>query len=165
MEETEYRFCELRADPDKRMLSGTAMKYGDVARIGTFRERFEAGAFGDLSTADVLLNAQHQRVVPLARTGGGGLVLFDTLMELRIDATLPETRAADDTLSLVRSKVLRGLSIEFKALQERMESGVRVITRAILKGVAVVDSGAYTQSTIAARQAQDDMRRLRRRWW
>ena len=165
MEETEFRFCELRAAPDKRMLTGVAVKYGDVANIGTFRERFEAGAFGDLSTADVLLNAQHQRVVPLARTGGGGLVLFDTLMELRIDATLPETRAADDTLSLVRSKVLRGLSIEFKALQERMESGVRVITRAILKGVAVVDSGAYQMSTVAARQAQDDMRRLRRRWW
>ena len=58
-----------------------------------FRERFESGAFGDLATADVLLNAQHQRAVPLARTGGGGLVLLDTLMELRIDATLPETRA------------------------------------------------------------------------
>ena len=43
MDETEFRYCELRADPDKRMLSGTAMKYGDVANIGTFRERFERG--------------------------------------------------------------------------------------------------------------------------
>ena len=165
MEETEFRFCELRADPDKRMLSGTAMKYGDVANIGTFRERFEAGAFGDLATADVLLNAQHQRAVPLARTGGGGLVLLDTLMELRIDATLPETRAADDTLALVRSKVLRGLSIEFRAIKERMDMGVRVVTRAALKAVSVVDIAAYSMSTVAARQAQDDMRRLRRRWW
>ena len=165
MEETEIRYCELRADPDKRMLSGTAMKYGDVANIGTFRERFEAGAFGDLATADVLLNAQHQRVVPLARTGGGGLVLFDTNMELTLTATLPETRAADDTLALVRSKVLRGLSIEFKAVKEGMVGGVRVITRAALKAVSVVDIAAYSMSTVAARQAQDDMRRLRRRWW
>ncbi len=50
---TEYRYFELRADLDKRELSGVAMPYGDVAVRGTFRERFEPGTFGDVASADV----------------------------------------------------------------------------------------------------------------
>ena len=164
MDETEFRFCELRADPDKRELSGRAIVYGDTANLGAFRERFAPGAFGDVANTDAILNRQHRRDVPLARTAGGGLELRDGPEALEIRATLPETREADDTLALVRSKVLRGLSIEFKALQERMESGVRVVTRAILKGVAVVDTGAYPLSVVAARHAQN-VKRERRGWW
>ena len=153
MDKTEFRFFELRADPEKRELSGTAMRYGDTANLGPFRERFEPGAFGDLGSADVLLNAQHQRGVPLARTGGGGLEVRDTPEALEIVATLPETRAADDVLALVRGKVLRGLSVEFRALQERMVAGVRVIQKATLRAISVVDSPAYPGATVAAREA------------
>ena len=149
----EIRYCELRADFAERRLEGTAMRYGDIGQVGSFRERFEAGAFGDLATADVILNRQHQRGEPLARTGGAGLVLVDTNLELRISATLPETRAADDVLALVKASVLRSLSIEFRATRERRESGIRVVTRAVLAGVSVVDSGAYLMSTVAAREA------------
>ena len=149
----EIRYCELRADFAERRLKGVAMRYGDIGQVGSFRERFEAGAFGDLATADVTLNAQHQRTVPLARTGGGGLVLVDTNLELRISATLPETRAADDVLALVKASVLRALSIEFFATRERRESGIRVVTRAVLGGVSVVDTGAYAGATVAARAA------------
>ena len=151
--ELERRYCELRADFAERRLEGTAMRYGDVGQIGQLRERFEAGAFGDLATADVVLNTQHQRTVPLARTGGGGLSLVDTNLELRISAVLPETRAADDVLALVKSSILRGLSIEFRATRERRELGIRVVTRAVLSGVSVVDSGAYPMATVAAREA------------
>ena len=151
--ELERRFCEIRANFAERRLEGRAMVYGDVGQIGNLRERFEAGAFGDLANTDVVLNAQHQRTVPLARTGGGGLVLLDTNMELRITATLPETRAATDVLELVKARVLRSLSIEFRATRERRESGIRVVSRAVLAGVSVVDSGAYPMSTVAAREA------------
>ena len=160
MDEMEYRFCEIRADLEARRLEGRAMRYGDVADLGAFRERFEAGAFGDLGTADVVLNRQHQRAEPLARTGGGGLVLLDTNLELRIEATLPETRAADDVLALVRNNVLRGLSIEFKALRERFENGVRIVSRARLGAIGVVDSGAYPDAAVAARAVASARRRL-----
>ena len=68
-------------------------------------------------------------------------------------ATLPETREADDTLALVRAKVLRGLSVEFLAQRERVVAGVRVIERGTVYGLAVVDSGAYPDATVAARAA------------
>ena len=84
------------------------------------------GAFGSLAGADVILNRQHDRNAPLARTGGGGLSLEDGPDVLGIRAELPPTREADDVLALVRSGVLRGLSVEFVSRSEHDEGGVRV---------------------------------------
>lgn len=157
---TERRVVELRAGPDGRGLSGVAVRYGDVAP--GFSERFEAGAFGDdVGAADVVLNVQHVRSRPLARTGGGGLSLVDGPDALRMAVSLPVTREADDVLSLVRAGVLRGLSVEFRAIAEREEGGVRVIERAALSGLAVVDRPAYPASTVAARAGAPWRRRER----
>ena len=80
-------------------------------------------------------------------------MLGDSAEALTMTATLPNTRDADDTLELVRTGVLRGLSVEFKALAEHMEAGpVRVIDRARLGAVGVVDKPAYPESGIEARQ-------------
>lgn len=147
----ERRYAELTAAGDNT-LAGVVMLYGAEARIaGRFKERFDSGAFANIGDADILLNVQHDRTRPLARTGGGGLVLTDSVMELRMQARLPETREAKDTLSLVRGKVLRGLSVEFLPTAEHDENGVRVIERALLTGLSVVDKPAYDSSTVAAR--------------
>ena len=145
----EYRYAELRQDG--RRLIGTAVRYGEIAdNTPVGPERFEPGAFAPIG--DAILNVQHDRGRPLARTYGGGLVLHDTESELRVEAALPKTREAEDALALVKAGVLRGLSIEFHPLQERMDGNVRVIERAHLSGVAVVDSGAYPGSTVEARR-------------
>ena len=146
---SEKRYTELRQDG--RVLVGTAIKYGDVATLPWGKEKFEPGAFGPVVHADVILNSQHDRQTPLARTGGGGLTLSDSPSALIIRADLPDTQAANDVLELVRKKVLRGLSIEFKATQERNENDLRIIERADLSGCAVVDSGAYPGSSVDAR--------------
>ena len=146
----ERRFAELRQGPG-RTLEGVAIRYGDVAPMPWGAERFEAGAFGDVGNADVILNVQHSRERPIARTGGGGLVLADTPDALTIRADLPVTRESDDALALVRAGVLRGLSVEFRPVAERLEADVRVIERAALAAVAVVDTGAYPGSTVEAR--------------
>ena len=160
----ERRFCELRGEG--RTLAGVAIVYGDTAELPWGAERFEAGAFGDVGAADVILNSAHDRGRPLARTGGGGLVLRDSAEQLAIEAALPDTRDADDVLALVRSRVLRGLSIEFHATDERLEANVRVVTGATLRGVAVVDRPAYAASEVAARQALASSHILRTmRWW
>ena len=114
----EMRFCEVRAEG--RSLSGTAVRYGDVASFAWGRERIEPGAFAPLG--DAILNAQHDRATPLARTDGGGLTLLDSEAALEIRAELPPTRSADDVLELVRAKVMRGLSIEFVALARTIRS-------------------------------------------
>lgn len=144
----ETRFCELRQAG--RKLSGVAMKYGDIGRTPFGREQFAPGAFAPIG--DVLLNSMHDRKTPLARTGGGGLRLLDDAEALRIEADLPKTRAADDVLELVRGNVLRGLSIEFHALQERQEGDLRIVHRAKLTAVGVVDAGAYPAATVEARR-------------
>ena len=69
------------------------------------------------------LNFQHDRTRPIARTGGGGLELTDSreLLEMRVE--VPETREGMDALELVKRSILRGLSVEFRAVSERYEAG------------------------------------------
>ena len=147
--ETEFRFCEVRREG--RVLEGTAIAYGDLARVGTRTERFEPGALGAVDSLDVLLNVQHDRGRVLARTGGGGLVLSDSPTALEVRAELPETAEANDTLKLIGAGILRGLSLEFQALRERMEGPTRVIQSARLVAIGVVDKPAYKASTVSAR--------------
>lgn len=136
-------------------LSGLALPWGEVAHPPAVPEpeRFRRGAFGDLASVDAILNRQHERGSPLARTGGGGLVLEDGDDGLRLRAHLPDTAEARDTVALVRAGVLRGLSVEFTVRREERENGVRTIAGATLYGVAVVDSGAYQGASVEARHA------------
>ena len=146
----EYRFLGMRQAG--RVLSGTALRYGDVARIGGQREKFLPGSFPDVERADILLNRQHLRERPLARSNGGGLTVSDSPQALSIRAELPQTADSNETLELMKRGVLRGLSIEFEALRASQENGTRVVALAKLYAVAVVDSGAYPASTVEARQ-------------
>ena len=150
--DTETRYVELRADGE-RGLSGTVVRYGSTASLPWGEERFEPGAFGDVSDIDAVLNRQHDRTAPLARTPDT-MQLTDTPSELRMSASLPRTADADDTLALVRARVLRGLSLEFRAVSERMEADVRVIEEAELVGIGVVDRPAYDDSLVTAMRAQ-----------
>ena len=155
----ERRWAALEYRGEGRVVTGTAMRYGDVARLPFGAERFEPGAFGEIRAADVILNVQHDRGRPVARTGGG-LNLDDDLARLAIHAELPETREADDALANVKAKILRGFSIEFKAVRERMAGNVRIIERARLTGIALVDRPAYMESAVSARHVAP----LRRYW-
>ena len=135
-----------------RTLTGTAVRYGDEAVLPWGRERFESQAF-DLAGADVILNRMHLREAPLARTGAG-LTLVDSERELRFEAKLPETRDADDTVALVRAGVLRGASVEFRAIKESAVGSTRVIERAELLGIAIVDRPAYSDSVVTAMRSR-----------
>ena len=56
----------------------------------------------------------------------------------RMMATLPETREADDALTLVRAGVLRGLSLEFRAGNAPIIDGVRTVRRGgLLAGLRI----------------------------
>ena len=133
----ERRYAAFRASADGRTLSGRALVYGDVSP--DFRERFVPGAFGAL--APVALNLQHDRKLVLVEADG--LALTDSERALEVRATLPADSAA---VLLVKRGALTGFSVEFHALEERRESGIRVIERAELTGLALVDRGAYPQS-------------------
>ena len=151
----ERRCSELRVSG--RTISGTVVEYGDVADMGAFRERFEVGAFGDVSQLDTTLNILHRQDRLVGRTGGGGVVFRDTPGALLMSATMPATRDGDDALELVRSGVLRGLSVEFRAIRDRFVGDLREIGRAVLDGLGLVDRPAYAGSVGLEVRQDDDL--------
>ena len=140
--------CEFRLAG--RSLNGTVLRYGDISP--QHRERFEAGAFAPLPAVPMRL--QHDPEMQILAPGG--FVLNDTDHALEVRAELPADSAA---LRLVQRGVLGGWSVGFHALSERRESGIRVVSRASLLEISLVDAPSYPASTAEARARSG--RRLR----
>ena len=161
---SEIRYAALTAAGGRQILEGVVMRYGALAALPDGRqERFLPGAFGpDVSARDLILNVQHERVFPIARTAGGGLILTDSASLLSMRADLSSSTAGREAYELVRARILRGLSVEFTAIEERMTDGnVREIMRASLDNLGLVDKPAYDTSTVEARrQAEVRQRRI-----
>lgn len=136
----EVRFAEGR-------LSGPVVTYGEIAQSPKGPERFEPRAFvSGVDTASLVLQHDGRRVIA---EQPDNLLFEDTPVSLDLRAELPPDGAE---ARLVRRKALRGLSAGFIALEERQQDGVRVITRAHLHHVALVDVGAYPGSKVELRQ-------------
>ena len=135
-------------------LSGPSLTYGEIS--ASHRERFEPGAF---AIADAVpLNVHHEALAAIAWQPGGGLELQDSEDALRMEATVAPIPAGEYALAEIAAGRISGLSIEFKALAERREDGVRVVERATLGGLALVRSPSYKGSRVEARSR-------RRRIW
>ena len=128
---THKRTTQLRLSGNT--LTGVAVRYGEISP--QFRERVEVGAFNPLPTA-IPINLQHDENIELVANAQ----LTDTDTELRVSAELPPRSGY---LELVKRQSLNGFSIEFIPERERMDGGIRVIERAKLTAVALVDTGAY----------------------
>lgn len=144
-----YRFVEFRAEGNT--LSGTVLRYGDIAKIGGFSERFEPGSLS--FSADTIVNLMHQREKPVARSGAG-LTISTLPKEIRAEIELPDTSFGREARELVDAQILRGFSIEFWADNERWEGRNRIITAARASAFALVDRPAYPESRIEARLAE-----------
>ena len=136
---------EIRASGN--VLTGQALVYGEQARDRP--EMFLPGSFKTgLDTAS--LNLQHDRSRIIAEQPGE-LTFTDTVHSLSLRAKLrPDSAEA----RLVERKALRGLSVEFVALDETQDKGLRVITKAHLAGCSLVDSGSY-RTDVEIRQKMD----------
>ena len=141
--------CEFRVAG--RTLSGTVLRYGDLSP--GHRERFSPGAFSPVPA--VPLNLQHD--VSLVLLDADKYALNDTERALEVRAELPANSAA---LTLVRRGALNGFSVEFHSRSETRQSGVRVIERAELIGVALVDEPSYPESIAEVRRRGDRGGRL-----
>lgn len=125
-----------------RTLAGPALIYGDVST--EHAERFEPGAFGPSPAAP--MNLQHDPAMEVLPAGG--YELADTGRALEVRARLPEDSAA---IKLVRRGALSGFSIEFHSRAERREDGIRVVERAELVGIALVDHPSFPGSLAEVR--------------
>ena len=136
---------ELRAEG--RRLSGVVLRFSDVSP--SHRERFEPRAFSMAEAVHLDLFHDPERAV--AWQPGGGLELRQDRQAVTMVAELPPIPAADRALALVREGQARGLSVEFQAVKERHEDGLRVIEAATLTGVGIVRSPSYGGSRVEAR--------------
>ena len=143
---------ELRVEG--RRLSGTVLRYGEVSP--SHRERFAPGALR--FAAAVHLDLEHDRERVIAYMPGGGLELAGDGDAVELAAELPPIPAADRALDEIRSGKRNGLSVEFRALKESREGGVRVIEEAELRGIGLVARPSYLGSRVEARA------RRRRAW-
>ena len=150
----EYRFAPIEYRAESGTVEGVAVNYTDTAKIpgpsGLVMESIRAGAFGRVG--DVVANIQHDRKRPLARTGGGGLDLSDGPERMTARLSLPDTTDGRDARILLDRGVLRGLSVEMIVNDEDYTGRERIINRAELKGLALVDRPAYRLSTAALKR-------------
>ena len=79
-----------------------------------------------------------------------------------IDAQLPDTMAGRDIAAELRADppLFTGLSVEFRAVRQRYEKGLRRISKAVLSAAAIVDSPSFSGSNVELRQGEK-----RRRVW
>ena len=162
---TEVRYAEVRAEGSG--LSGVVLRYSDEYRIRgnamELVERIEPGAFGQVEGADVVLNFQHDRAQPLARTNGGGMTLTDSKEQLSMRAEVSGDPDFERVLTKVRNRVMRGLSVEFtvdkggEIVRQVGNRVLRTVKAATLRAIGVVDSPAYPESTVEARQRVDEI--------
>ena len=158
---------ELRADG--RRISGTVVLYGETAdsrgamilpgagastrALGARRERFAPRSYVATVPA-VALNIEHRQLQAAAWYPDGGMELIDDEDALRFTADLPAIPAGDMALDGVRSGKYKGVSIEFRALAERMQAGERVIERYELHGIGLTERPVFSGSTVEARQIE-----------
>ena len=144
--------AELRAEGgDSRVVTGVAVRYGDEARLGGFRERIARGAL-TLPDRKANLTMQHDRAMPL-----GILKWQDDEDALRFRVELTDGARQDQARQDVRSGLVRGASLEFKPTKEKLlETDETLgplfeILEAQVVRLSLVDDGAYPQSAIRLR--------------
>ena len=136
----ELREDENRSGPGR--IFGTVIKYGVEAR-----DRKEVFELGSLSwDGPLILNRQHERKNPIQLVTP--ILVGD---EVRIDEQIIDSSAGRDAAVEIRSGLLTGLSIEFRATAQSVVNGVRRITAAVLGGVGLVDSPAYEAASVEVR--------------
>ena len=82
-----------------------------------------------------------------------------------VDVALPDTTRGRDAAVMVRNATLRGLSVEFRSLEEDTRDGARLIRQASLHGAALVDDAAYGNAVEVRDKGDGDRRPGRATLW
>jgi hypothetical protein len=134
--------------------------------LGGFREKIARGAFSRTlneakdGQADVLAFVEHDSRAVLGRLVAKNLELVEDSHGLRFTLTLPDTLLARDTLTLVRSGVLRGCSFAFSVIREgwdKTTSGsVRTLKDVRLFECSIVSTPAYAKTSVSSLRGKPD---------
>ena len=119
----EQRFSPLEYRADTGRVEGVALRYGDTAehRRRNSAKGSRPGPLAKWTGWTLSPGCNMSGADPIGRTGGGGLELVDSAAELRASLwTLPNTRDGADAAELLRSRILRGWSVEVRATREKV---------------------------------------------
>jgi HK97 family phage prohead protease len=148
-------------------LSGYAAVFDEGTLItwegGRFEERIAPGAFRfavETAPGNTLFVRDHDPSLIIGRVGAGTTIAEDS-KGLAFVATMPETTLATDTATLVRDKILKGMSFAFtvgkdgeELYEEKGGTPVRVITKVgALFDICVCSRPAYAGATVTATRA------------
>ena len=148
---SEIRFERGDSYSGPGVLSGVILTYGDEAIITREGKRERFAARSVYLSPSISLNLQHDQERILIDSLGDSLRVNDTPEALRVRVELPATPLGRSAAIEVRAGSLLGFSAEFDALAEHEDHGVRIIDRAILQRLGLVDSPAYPRSTVEIR--------------
>ena len=151
------RRSSLDADLDARIIEGRVVPYYVTAPIRNateqYRERFVRGAFSYQASrkgrAPVLLDVEHSRG-SIRDIIGHDIELREENDGLYGRFSVLQGRHGDKALELVRSRVLRGMSIEFKPLESRRIGDVIERIDCQLDRVALCRDPAYQDARVLA---------------
>ncbi len=147
-------FAEFRSDASGRKLEGYAATFGAEARIGSFTETIEPGAFRAALGGDILALLDHDFGRVLGRTSSGTLRLTEDSRGLAFSLDLPDTAAGRDVLALAARNDLGGMSFGFTVPDggDVWKGESRSLRTVTLREVSVVSAWpAYPDTSLALR--------------
>lgn len=136
----EITFEIREKDEEQRTLSGVAVPFNEVIKVGGIQEKFERGAITNIE--DVKLFSQHKD--PIGKVTRGE----ETDEGYVIEARISDTEKGNEVLTLLRDGVLNKLSVGFAPVKDRKEDGVIVREEVTLKEVSVVAFPAYSNADV-----------------
>lgn len=162
---------ELRADAEKRTVSGFGLVYGSLsADLGGFRERLLPGCASNAfaQASDVRLLVDHSMQKLLGRTGSGSLKLSDDPLGVRFECSVPATSYGNDLLALMArgdvSKCSFGFTVPAGGDRFVTEGNqvIREVSQLDLFEVSILTAAdpAYTATSVNLRVAPAVLARL-----
>lgn len=151
---------EIRADSEKRTLSGYAVVWNSDTTIGDyFIERIAPGAFTKALRGDVLALVSHDYGRVIGRTRSGTLRLSEDSRGLKVEIDVPDTTDGNDLWTLVERGDISGMSFGFRATkQEWDDTGdipQRTVIEAELYEVTATPIPAYPDTSLAMRSLEE----------
>lgn len=150
---------EVRAEADKRTLTGYAAVWNSDTTIGDyFVERIAPNAFTKALRGDILALVNHDSGRVIGRTKSGTLRLAQDNHGLKVEIDVPDTTDGNDLWKLVERGDVSGMSFSFRATkQEWDESGdmpKRTVIEAELYEVTATPIPAYPDTSLALRSLE-----------
>ena len=150
--------CAIEAaDTERRIISGQIVPFGAVGNTNVGKVIFERGSIQIPNVSKIKLLAQHNSNDPIGRAQS-----FNETAD-GIQGTFKVTAASKGTdyLLMASEGLVDGLSVGVDVINSReMKNGTIIVTAALLKGVSLVESPAFTEARVtkvAAEEATEEI--------